>query len=87
LGDAVVTSRVSRKGLTTIPVYIRRELGIEEGDLLVWVLDRERGVAVVKVVKDPLKYLSGKYSDDGLVYEAVEDLAEEFIRGELGASD
>jgi AbrB family looped-hinge helix DNA binding protein len=35
-------SRVSRKGLTTIPAWVRRELGIEEGDFLIWEVDRER---------------------------------------------
>jgi AbrB family looped-hinge helix DNA binding protein len=48
-------SRVSRKGLTTIPAWVRGELGIEEGDFLIWEVDRERGSISVRVVKNPLK--------------------------------
>ena len=47
-------AKVSRKGLTTIPVRVRRELGIEEGDFLIWEVDRERGSISVRVVKNTL---------------------------------
>ena len=68
-------SRVSRKGLTTIPAWVRRELGIEKGDFLIWEVDRERGSISVGVVKNPLKRLKGKYNDPQLSYEAVEETA------------
>lgn len=80
-------SRVSRKGLTSIPAGVRRALGIGEGDVLVWEVDEERGVAVVRVVKNPLRCLRGKYSDPDLVYERVEELADRLIEGVVDARD
>ena len=81
------TSRVSKKGLTTIPSSVRRNLGIEEGDILIWEVDKEGGIAVVKVVKNPLKNLKGKYSLDMLRYDVVEEEADKLIEGELGGGD
>lgn len=79
-GDSLrACSRVSRKGLTTIPAWIRRELGIEEGDFLIWEVDRERGSISVRVVKNPLKHLKGKYNDPQLSYEAVEEVADPLL--------
>ncbi len=72
-------SRVSRKGLTTIPAWVRRELGIEKGDFLIWEVDRERGSISVRVVKNPLKHLKGKYNDPQLSYEAVEEVADSLL--------
>ena len=46
-------SSVSRKGLTTVPAGVRRALGVEEGDMLVWEVDQKRNVAIVKAVKNP----------------------------------
>lgn len=78
-------SRVSRKGLTSIPSKVRRSLNLEEGDLLVWEVDPKRRTAVIRVLKAPFKQLKGKYRDTELVYEKVEESADKEILGEAGA--
>jgi AbrB family looped-hinge helix DNA binding protein len=78
-------AKVSRKGLTTIPAWVRRELGIEEGDFLIWEIDRERGSISVRVVKNPLKHLKGKYNDPQLSYDMVEEVADSLLEGEVRA--
>ena len=83
----MAVSRVSKKGLTSIPAKVRRMLGIEEGDVLVWEVDRERSVAIVRVIKNPVKYLKGKYNDSNLTYERVEELADRLVMRELHASN
>ncbi len=83
----MATSRVSRKGLTNIPAKVRKALGIEEGDVLIWEVDEERGIAIVKVVKNPVKYLKGKYDDPNLTYEKVEELADKLVVGMLHANN
>ena len=80
-------SRISRKGLTTIPAEIRRLMNVEEGDLLAWSIDEDRGVVIVEVVKDPLKRLRGKYSRPDLVYEEVEELGDRILKEETDAGD
>ena len=74
-------SKVGKKGLTTVPAMVRKVLGIEEGDILVWEVDKDRGIVLVRVVKDPFRYLKGKYSSDELRYEAVEESCDEFFEG------
>ncbi len=73
--------------MTSIPAKVRKALGIEEGDELVWEVVEERGVVIVKVVKNPLKQLEGKYSDPNLTYEKVEELADRLVVGELRADN
>ncbi len=75
-------SKVSKKGLTNIPIEVRRVLGIEEGDSLEWYVDEKQGIAIVKVVKNPLRVLKGKYSDESLQYDRVEELADKLIEAE-----
>ena len=52
-----------------------------------WEVVEERGVVIVKVVKNPLKQLEGKYSDPNLTYEKVEELADRLVVGELRADN
>lgn len=73
--------------MTTIPSSVRKKLGIEDGDILIWEVDKERDIAVVKIVKDPLKSLKGKYSLEELRYDLVEEEADKLIEGELGGGD
>ncbi|GEM_PF-559821 len=87
VGRDVITTKVSRKGLVNIPGAIRREFNIEEGDLLLWEPDRERGVIIVRVLKNPLKHLRGKYNDPRISYESSEGLADRLVLGEAGAGD
>ena len=84
LGCVMEASRVSRKGLTTVPARVRKALGIEEGDTLLWEVDEEHGWAVVRVAKNPLKLLRGKYDDPNLAYERVEEEANRIITGLAG---
>ena len=80
-------SKVSRRWLTSIPAAVRQALGIEEGDHLLWEIDEERRVAIVKVLKNPLRQLRGKYDDPRLTYENVEELADKIASGEADAGD
>lgn len=79
----MLTSKVSRKGLTNIPAKVRKALGIEEGDILVWKVDEKRKIILVEVVKEPTKYLKGKYNDPKISYKSVEELADEIVLREL----
>ena len=54
---------------------------------LVWEVDRERSVAIVRVIKNPVKYLKGKYNDPNLAYEEVEELADRLVVRELHAGN
>jgi len=83
----MASSRVSRKGLTSIPAAVRRKLNIEDGDTLIWEVDEKRRIAIVRVVKNPARYLKGKYRDPRLVYDEVEEVADELIMRELHAGD
>ena len=80
-------SRVSKKGLTTVPVKVRKALGVEEGDVLIWEVDEKRNAATVKVIKNPIKFLKGRYDDPSLTYERVEELADKLIAREVHASN
>ncbi|RLI25374.1 AbrB family transcriptional regulator [Candidatus Bathyarchaeota archaeon] len=83
----MVVSKVSKKGLTNVPVRVRRALGVEEGDMLLWEVDENLKVVRVKVLKNPIRALVGKYRDVGLTYENVEEKADRLLAGELNASD
>ncbi len=83
----MIVSRVSAKGLTSIPAKVKRALNIEEGDILVWEVDTRRGVAIVKVIKNPVKHLKGKYNDPDLTYDKVEGIADSIVMGELHADN
>lgn len=72
-------SRISRKWLTTIPADVRRSLGIDEGDAILWEVDTSKKIAVVRVVKDSIRFLKGRYSDPDLRYEAVEETVDRMI--------
>jgi len=83
----VEVSRVSKKGLTTVPARVRRVLGVEEGDVLIWKVDEKRNVAIVKAVKNPIRFLKGRYDDPSLTYERIEEIADRLIARESRASD
>jgi len=82
-----VISKVSKKGLTNIPVKVRKALNIEEGDLLIWKVDKEQSVVIIRVVKNPIKYLRGKYNDPELTYDKVEKISEALLIRELHANN
>ena len=72
------TSKVSDKGLTTIPKEIRERLGIRKGDLLRWIVG-EGGTIMVRVVSDPYSMLKGRHTDLQLRYEELEGKADALL--------
>jgi bifunctional DNA-binding transcriptional regulator/antitoxin component of YhaV-PrlF toxin-antitoxin module len=73
-------SKVSGKGLTTIPKEIRKLLGIEIGMDLIWEVIDDK--IIVKIKKDIPKFLKGKYNDLGITFEESEGKADELIAEE-----
>jgi AbrB family looped-hinge helix DNA binding protein len=72
------TSKVSEKGLTTIPKEIRDRLGIRKGDLLRWIADA-RGTLVVRIVSDPYSLLKGRHTRRQLKYVDLEGQADALL--------
>ncbi len=62
-------------------------MGIEEGDYLIWDIDPNKKIVVVRVLKNPYKYLKGKYNDPRLTYEEVEEKADRLLMGEARADN
>jgi AbrB family looped-hinge helix DNA binding protein len=75
-------SKVSKKYLTIVPAGIRKVLGLEVGDILVWRV--ENGKVIIEVIKNPAKALRGKYEDPLLTYDVVEEKADGVIMREAG---
>lgn len=71
-------STVSDKGLTTIPKEIRKRLNIKKGDKICWILS-ETDKADLIVVKNPIKFLTGRYTQEELTYEKLEHKADDII--------
>ena len=44
----IVSVRIGPKGQITVPVEARKMFGLQEGDTLMFMGDRERGMALVK---------------------------------------
>ena len=82
-----MVSKVSKNGLVTILMEIRRRFGIEVGDLIIWSIDERDNAIILYVIKEPLKYLEGKYDDSEIVYEVVEETADSLIQGEENAGN
>jgi AbrB family looped-hinge helix DNA binding protein len=79
----VSTSKVSDKGLTTIPKEIRNRLGIRKGDLLRWIAD-QRGTISVRVVSDPYATLKGRHTRLQLKYQDLEGQADALLSKRVG---
>ena len=74
----VVTVKVTRRGQTTIPVEIRKKLGIKEGDELL--VEATRDGVLFKVIPK-IEELAGVDSEFGSVEEVkreIEKLREEY---------
>ncbi|MHC1628369.1 MAG: AbrB/MazE/SpoVT family DNA-binding domain-containing protein [Candidatus Nezhaarchaeales archaeon] len=83
----MIVSKVSRKGLTSIPAMVKRALDVEDGDTLIWEVDEKQKIAIVRVAKNPIKHLKGKYRDPNLTYENIEEKADELLVRELHANN
>ena len=76
-------SKISKKGLTTIPLRVKESLGAEEGDYLEW--EVKEGYVIVRLAKNPYKLLKGRHRDPELTYEKVEGIAYELLEREVNA--
>ena len=88
-------SKVTRHGQVTLPASVRKELGIEEGDLVEVVVEDERAVLVPKKVIDKSQaYFWTKEWQDAereaskdikagrvKTFETVEELVEDLEQG------
>jgi len=72
-------STVSKKGLTTVPIDIRRKLQISEGDALSWEIEEDH--ILVKVVRDPADFLRGKF--DNLSHEEAEEMTDRLLEEQI----
>ncbi|MCC6018672.1 MAG: AbrB/MazE/SpoVT family DNA-binding domain-containing protein [Candidatus Verstraetearchaeota archaeon] len=81
MGVYVEFSRISRKFLVSIPANVRKALGLEVGDILMW--DVEGDKVIVRVMKKSVKALRGKYDDPSLTYDSVEEKADELLMKEV----
>ena len=68
---------VTSKGRLTIPVAIRRKLGINPGDLIAFVIDDENGARVRRVEHDVWTVQGMIPTPPGLVTDDLDDLIEE----------
>jgi len=74
----VVTVKVTRRGQTTIPIEIRKKLGIKEGDELL--VEVTRNGVLLKVIPR-IEELAGVDSEFGSIEEVkreIESLREEY---------
>lgn len=83
----MAVSKVSKKGLTSIPAKVRRALGVQEGDMLLWEVEECQRVVRVRVLKNPIRHLAGRYADPSLTYDEVEEGSDELLARELNAPD
>jgi AbrB family looped-hinge helix DNA binding protein len=67
------TTRITRKGQTTIPKSLREEYDLEEGDELIWERSDD-GITVRKVTKSAGR---GMLVDDDVSSEKRKEMAEE----------
>jgi AbrB family looped-hinge helix DNA binding protein len=75
-------SKISDKGLTTIPKRIRKKLNLKKGDKIHWI---EYGIdrAIITVIHDPFKFLKGRHSKLNLKYEELEHEADNLLEREV----
>ena len=76
------TSKVSKKGLTTIPKEIREIMGIQIGMDLIWNVIGDKIIVMIK--KDIPKFLNGRLDYLGITYDEWEGKADELIEKEAG---
>ena len=77
-------SRLDEDGSTRIPSDVLKHLGIKGTCYLRWSYDETRRVLVAQVVRGPLELLKGRYRDEELVYDKVEEKADELLEGFAG---
>ncbi len=83
-----VQATVTSKGQVTIPIEIRRHLGLGLADKVAFVIDSHGNVALrpveytLETVMGSVPALKGRETVDfdDLIYEAMEDMADEEVR-------
>lgn len=83
----MILSKVSKKWLVNIPAEIRKRFRIQEGDYLAWEMNEKDNIITIRIIKNPLRALTGKYDDPNLTYDVVEDLAEKISLREINANN
>ena len=76
--EITLTSTVRDKGLTTIPKEIRKKLNIKKGDKIFWILCNDETADLI-IAREPLKFLTGRHSQNDLTYENLEEDADGLI--------
>ncbi len=77
-----LTSSVSDKGLTTIPKKIREKLNIKKGDKIQWILT-ESDRSELFIIRNPLKFLTGRHSQEEITYDNLEHAADKLVLDEV----
>lgn len=72
------TSNVRDQGLTRIPKEIRKKLNIKKGDKIFWILCNDETADLI-IAREPLKFLTGRHSQNDLTYENLEEDADGLI--------
>jgi bifunctional DNA-binding transcriptional regulator/antitoxin component of YhaV-PrlF toxin-antitoxin module len=75
-----MTSTVSVRGQTAIPMALRKRYHITEQTRLEWI-DDGQGISVIPVPKDPVKALRGKFKGVDLMGDLMKLRREERARG------
>ncbi len=68
---------VTSKGQLTLPVALRRTLGIDPGDLVAFVIDEEKGARMRRVEETVMSVRGSIPTPPGLVSDDFDDLIEE----------
>lgn len=81
------SSKISKKGLTTVPSKIREVLDIKTGDRLEWRIIKKDDKTLIEVEagKSPYEFLKGRRKDVNGTFDKVEDIADALITKEAKA--
>lgn len=78
----VKKSKVSAKGLTTIPKEIREALNITVGCELSWEIKDD--TIIVKPIENPVEFLKARFNN--ISYEEAEEMTDDLLSSEVDSS-
>jgi AbrB family looped-hinge helix DNA binding protein len=67
---------IDKQGQTSIPADIRKKYHLEEGDLLLWLEDKD-SIKIIPVPKDPVAALRGRGKGENLTDKLLETRQQE----------